>query len=865
LIKIGDIVRRVGSRGVAGRGVSFDDKPVIADCVSASLTLHVIRDNITVNVVRDENGSIGIGLAKDSAGRLCVTLLAPAGAADRSGLIKIGDIVRRVGSHDTAALSPADVKPFVSGAAGTTLTMVIVRPLTLHRPITVQLAREAMEKDRSGRLPLHHAARDNPNRAVVAKLLRAFPDHAHVQSESVTFPGWLPLHFAARFNPSAAVVAALCLANPKAAQQKVDVVGDGDGFTDATKRSKFASFTSIEAEQEMMLPLSLAACFNSKVNVKIIKALVKAYPEGDRAGKDNALAKFLSGKSPDALAADPDLAFISKASMNACLPMFSQMHDLPIHLMKCSKHPLRAGLEISAALMRFSREQRSNDIRLAEGAGERAAELERFCCIIGRRSDVGKFGQEMEDCLQLAADLKLKFFISEPACSRYIEALWWQPLEGAFTHTQDLTKLRKSLFWWICNVVLNVEKHIPPACVRFLMSRASYLAFLICLLQLQQLPLQVAPGHPEHSTRLEIFLAYWLFDICFAEAFELCDIMKRHKVSLFKSVLKYAEDPWNIYDAAALSVAVAAACVRGSVRAGGVDISETTSNQLYAWALALLWGRLVNVLSAISFIGPLLIMLLVMVFKDLTKFAVLVVIIELPFVAALYFLESGVGSEAFATFQDSALSFFKIIIGQGPDISSVTASSSVLLSFGTVLMSVLLLNLLIAMFSKTFDTIVENSAQEYLLQKAQLTFAWKRAPRMPPPLALSFALRDWGMNQLARRVLHNETFKKYWAGWIQQRDGSAFKEPAEPPPPTFDQRHFSQILPCSPKFSSGLRECVLEDWKESLQSGREMDKLMETAVTQQQMKALSDIVQSQQAQIKKIHADTQQILQKLNA
>jgi hypothetical protein len=725
-----------------------------------------------------------------------------------------------------------------------------------------------MEKDRSGRLPLHHAARDNPNRAVVAKLLRAFPDHAHVQSESVTFPGWLPLHFAARFNRNEAVVAALCLANPKAAQQKVDVVGDGDGFTDATNlaRLKLASFTSIEAEQEMMLPLSLAACFNRNVDVKIIKVLVKAYPEGDRAGKDNALAKFLSGKSPDAateaLAADPDLAFISKEFMNACLPMFAQMHDLPIHLMKCSEHPLRAGLEISAALMQFSREQRSNDIRLAEGAGERAAELERFCCIIGRRSDVGKFGQEMEDCLQLAADLKLKFFISEPACSRYIEALWWQPLEGAFTRSQDLTKLRKSLFWWICNAVLNVEKHIPPACVRFLMSRASYFAFLICLLQLQLLPLQVAPGHSEQSTRLEIFLAYWLFDICFAEALELRDVMKRHKVSLFKSVLKYAEDPWNIYDAAALSVAVAAACVRGSVRAGGVDISETTSNQLYAWALALLWGRLVNVLSAISFIGPLLIMLLVMVFKDLTKFAVLVVIIELPFVAALYFLESGAGSEAFATFQDSCLSFFKIIIGQGPDISSVTASSSVLLSFGTVLMSVLLLNLLIAMFSKTFDTIVENSAQEYLLQKAQLTFAWKRAPRMPPPLALSFALRDWGMNQLARRVLHNETFKKYLAGWIQQRDGSAYKEPAEPPPPTFDERHFSQILPRSPKFSSGMRECVLEDWKESLQS---RDKLMETAVTQQQMKALSDIVQSQQAQIKKIHADTQQILQKLNA
>jgi hypothetical protein len=120
----------------------------------------------------------------------------------------------------------------------------------------------------------------------------------------------------------------------------------------------------------------------------------------------------------------------------------------------------------------------------------------------------------------------------------------------------------------------------------------------------------------------------------------------------------------------------------------------------------------------------------------------------LPFVAALYFLESGGGNEAFATFHDSALSFFRILISQGPDISSVTASSTVLLSLGTVLLSVLLLNLLIAMFSKNFDAIVENSAQEYLLQKAQLTFSWLRTPRMPPPLSLMFALRDWGMNQI---------------------------------------------------------------------------------------------------------------------
>jgi hypothetical protein len=289
---------------------------------------------------------------------------------------------------------------------------------------------------------------------------------------------------------------------------------------------------------------------------------------------------------------------------------------------------------------------------------------------------------------------------------------------------------------------------------------------------------------------------------------------------------------------------------------------------------------------------------------------------ELPFVAALYFLESGDGgNEAFATFPDSALSFFKIVIGQGPDVSSVTASSSVLLSIGSVLLSVLLLNLLIAMFSKTFDTIVENSTQEYLLQKAQLTFTWARAPRMPPPLACALALRDWAMNMVARHMWHN-SICVWCAGW---RDYD-FEGHGEPPPPTFDKKHFYEIVfpkkkrvretkaehqknpgktnaqwmqECEAKYEAWC-ERVLADLEENAEfnSEAQMDKFksrmlrgMETTVessgksatqeqvksiqeqgkaTQEQVKALSDAVQSQHARIEQMHASMQLILQKLN-
>ena len=42
-------------------------------------------------------------------------------------------------------------------------------------------------------------------------------------------------------------------------------------------------------------------------------------------------------------------------------------------------------------------------------------------------------------------------------------------------------------------------------------------------------------------------------------------------------------------------------------------------------------------------------------------------------------------------------------------------------------------SLTIQMFAKTFDTVQENSMQEYLFRFAQLTIEWRHAPKFPPP------------------------------------------------------------------------------------------------------------------------------------
>jgi hypothetical protein len=839
----------------------------------------------------------------------------------------VDDDDKQIGTSDAAAgLTDAQVQPsvFVDGGSAASSTPsdaaaaeekrmldAIDGALEQGPPFLPRAVVDAMwialprckaynEKRDFEELPISAACAMDQSVAVISKLMQAFPDHVVKKN----YNGMTAMHWAAWYNSNAAVFAELLKAYPEAARQK----------------DEYGNF-----------PLHWAAWYNS--NVAVFAELLKAYPEAAGAKDKNGdvplqRAVFAARNNSDAAViaeffkAFPAADTTSEESVIFCMKTFlhrDQFVNVPNRAMKSFLHPLRACIRFSADLMTCSRSQRSKDIRLANDADEKGAELEQLACAIARNcEDSSLFGQEMDDCLQLAANLKLKFFISEPACSRRIEELW-------YPNPADVVQaLVLPLLWFSgLNFIFNLQGVTPPF-VRFLMNRASYLAFLVCLLQL---PVLAAPGDTVNNIGLEVFLAYWLFDICFSEAAEFLDIMKKHRLTAVKAVAKYVEDPWNVYDVVTLSAAVAAAVVRGVVYAGVGDATAAASNQLYAWALALLWGRLVNVLSAVSFVGPLLIMVLAMIFRDLSKFAFLVVLMELPFVAALYFLESGDGgNEAFATFPDSALSFFKIVIGQGPDVSSVTASSSVLLSVGSVLLSVLLLNLLIAMFSKTFDTIVENSTQEYLLQKAQLTFTWARAPRMPPPFACALALRDWAMTMVARHVWHNGYFRCCCAGWDTD------DEPVEPPPPTFDKKHFYAIVfpkkidsdtkqehyrnpakreewnaqwmqECDAKYEAWC-EKVLADLEENAEfnSEAQMDKFksrmlrgMETTVessgkidqiaenakaTQEQMKAtqekvqaLSDAVQSHATQeqvkalsdtVQQMHASMQLILQKLN-
>jgi hypothetical protein len=769
----------------------------------------------------------------------------------------------------------------------------------------------ARERDVDGCLPLHYAASYNfhkrlpedadtslnPSVAVIAELLKAYPEAARERDND----GCLPLHAAAYCGSSVAVIAELLKAYPEAARER-----DNHPMFRPHSTDSHGNRVQIDEPQNLLnlpqaprdgrLPLHAACTYQDVFDVGIRELwieLLKAYPEA-------ACGNLKLQR--------PGFAFESIIFLNEIL-------DLPFNVIKSSFHPLRTCIDLSASLREFS-SSRSENIELAKRAGEKAAELEQLACSIACNIEgegIGYFGPAFGDCLRLAANLGLKHFISETICYRYIEREWGLSRLKFLIKNLSLRSpflIAEWMFWYCLGCVA------PQPVVRFLLDRASYLAYLVCIMQL---PVQVDPGGPIHNVGTEIALAYWLFDICFSEAVEFCGMMRMYRLSFFKTFSKYAKDPWNIYDVFTLSTAVAAACVRGLVNAEVGYVTAADSNQLCAWALALMWGKLVNVLSVSSFTGPLLIMIFTMVFRDLSKFAFFVVLMEMPFVAALYFLESGEGgNESFSTFPESALSFLKILIGQGPEINSVTASSSILLFIGYVLLSVLMLNLLIALFSKTFETIIENSTQEYLLRKAQLTFTWTRASRLPPPFTFLLALIDGILNIVATGLGYPKLQPRWDYSYPVARREDTF-------PVMFDKYHFYRIV--FPKgffeifeidrnfinvhdnnvektnreeqISRWMHECdvkyevwckqVLDDFAQKAESKSEAQIIdvkqrvlhgMETTVEsssqinqiaenakaiKEQMKVLSDAVQSHHADIQQMHASMKLILQKLNS
>ena len=685
--------------------------------------------------------------------------------------------------------------PLHDAAASSISSDVIVSQLLKFHPHAASVA------DHSGLLPLFHAARHCKADVIFKALLSVYPEAA----EATNTQGQLPLHVAAGCSKSSTVISLLLNSNPNASKHpnkfgrlplhEAARLTDSPDIIRAIFEAYPAAATVPDADGCVPLHYAMSVNQHDAVPVELLVMCSEAAKISDQNGRlPLELGSHREGNLIAALlSAHPDAFFSLSFHLqhDICVKL-SLADDLIQVILRISDHPLYTSLHISAILYDFQKEQRALNVQLANGADEQSARLEQFACAIVRSissQHLESGGKEFDACLRFGVDRKLKFFVGEATCNMRMRKLW---INGY----NDDHWLLQLVFYLFLNAFVHMRSKYPPPRIRFYFNRMCYLIFLFALITL---PIIETRGQSIKSPAWEVFLLHWLFSIIYAEARDITNFIKDRRYTLSFGLKKYYSDPWSVYDVVSFVVAAAAALVRILLyfdSAGNMSLSF--ARQLYAWALALLWGRLVNVLAAVPFIGPLLIMVLRMVFKDLIRFFILAVLVEMPFVVALYYLENGKvpASTDFDTLAKSTASFFRISIAQGPILQDLFGSSWALFATGSVLLGVLLLNLLIAMFSKTFDVIVENSTQEYLLQKAELTFFWARSSRMPPPMSIILSLRDFVFRKLGSRMCTGKVFRDIFTDNYQQKSHVTFE---------FDKKAFHKIFP----FNKGTQKYKL--------------------------------------------------------
>jgi len=634
--------------------------------------------------------------------------------------------------HDLQRAAPATVEPQSSSGAAINnahaphiqATPVDLKNITdlSHEQVAAILAAHpsAAATEVDGFLPLHLLLQQpapHRNDSVALALLQAFPAATKVQDKFCL----LPLHHAIR-HCSSAVIAAVVAVHPDAAGVR---------------------------DNDHALPLHMMFRLRKNTDHAAVAVLL-ADPS----------ALYKSSKRLDAQGAEGDESN-DESSFNVDLEIFSLFmrctrsdlggDALCSHVLTFSSNPLYAALWLARSLRIFAVQQSSKDLVLVGEANVRAAEMEQLACAITRMLPM-VLGSSLaslagDECLRYAATRDLKFFVALPRCTRRIDALWNTAQHrgaAAIAGQQGVDDKRAATV---------------PLAWRFWAYWLFYFVFMVCLLYIPQLQ-QDDPFHAPRTSKFELFMAFWLVTLIIDEVWNVVCVARNIKagradamslmvfhlqstrftfhegtgqgffVSACRGVGLYLLNVSNWYNLLTIITAAAAAILRAKQYASPNSASVDACNQVFAWAVGLLWGRAISILLTNHFVGPLLLMVINMLFNDLSRFVVLAFFVLMPFTAALCVLEAS--NPQFATFQDSTFSFLKIVFGQGPEFAELQASSVTILALGSVVLVVLLLNLLIALFSTTFTAILQDSTENYLLHKAQLK-RFSAAVHLPRP------------------------------------------------------------------------------------------------------------------------------------
>jgi hypothetical protein len=253
---------------------------------------------------------------------------------------------------------------------------------------------------------------------------------------------------------------------------------------------------------------------------------------------------------------------------------------------------------------------------------------------------------------------------------------------------------------------------------------------------------------------VDLVLAVWVFGLLTIELEDLWMSYKEQR-SLRASLLAYLNF-WNGVDLVGLVLATITMGLRVwiAINPSGtlylIGCNNLCSDDFATVALILLWVRLLVLLTYHPNMGPLLMMVVNMITKDLTQFVCISTFIFLCFSAGFQYYFAGGGDERTipeeVAQRHKSLSRSLIAIWQhmveGGALDNFVREDQMptflwwLMLVESVVVVLLLANLLIAMFAKTFDEISENRDLEYVVQGSQRILQWDNAAATRPPFNL---------------------------------------------------------------------------------------------------------------------------------
>lgn len=347
--------------------------------------------------------------------------------------------------------------------------------------------------------------------------------------------------------------------------------------------------------------------------------------------------------------------------------------------------------------------------------------------------------------LELAVDMHLTIVMGSSGYQRCIRWLWrgWIVQSSVDPHSYVMFKGVNSL---------SIRNHFDPARVRtpFYQNILEVCFSLIYLV----LYTVIINTNQVATTPLSGFeVTFYLFTV----GLILDELVKLYHVGY--NYIRF----WNVFNDlmyALLVVCIAFRFVSLNHTGHMREVYDEMSFRMLSCAAPFMWSRLLLFLDAQKFVGAMIVVLKVMM-KELIIFFVMLAVVIVGFLQGFLGLDASDGrSEAT---RHILVSLVRSIIGEASfdDVAPLVPPYALIMYYIYLfLLSVILMNILIALYSTSYASIVENSTSEYFGLVAQKTLKYIRAPDqdlyVPPLNLIELAIfpLSWVMSHTAYKALN---------------------------------------------------------------------------------------------------------------